>query len=280
MIQGFIIMFRETLEAALIISIVLGYLRKSGHWDHRNTVFFGLLCGIAFSIIGALIFNAVAGGIAGTGEQIFEGLTMLVGAALLTTMILWMMRQHGISREIEQKVESHITHSRKLGLFFLVFVSVLREGNESVIFLSAAGFASYDRNLGGALLGIFAAAILGYLLFIGSLRLKLGKFFALTNVLLILFAAGLVAQGLHELQGAGFVPVVIEHVWDMNPGITAPGSYPLLHEEGTIGSIAKGLFGYNGDPSLVEVVAYGAYLIVVILVWRLIRSKGSRKHPA
>ena len=79
-------------------------------------------------------------------------------------------------------------------------------------------------------------------------------------------AAVLVARGIHELQEAGLVPVLIEHAWDMNLGITTQGSYPLLHEEGYIGSIAKGLFGYNGNPSLAGVVAYGVYLTVVVLV--------------
>ncbi len=118
--------------------------------------------------------------------------------------------------------------------------------------------------------GITAAVLLGYAIFVGSMKINLKRFFNITSILLILFAAGLVAQGVHELQEAGVIPTVIEHVWDINPPVNPDGSYPVLHEQGYVGSILKGLFGYNGNPSLLELLAYGLYLLLVFGWWRRI----------
>ena len=250
MLQSFIILFRETLEVALVIGIVLGYLVRSGQREYRKSVYFGLAAGVAASVLGAVGFQLLAGGFGGRAEEIFEGITMLAGAILLTTLIVWIMRKSAQTAELERKVANRIDGSRRAGLFLLIFFAVLREGIESVIFLSAARFASGENNLLGAGLGLAAAVVLGLLLFRGALRVNLRSFFTVTNVLLILFAAGLVTGGVHELQEAGVIPIVVEHVWDINPGVVGEG-YPVLHENGLLGSIAKGLFGYNGNPSLI-----------------------------
>ena len=111
MIESFIITFRETLEVALIVGIILGYLIKTKQTKYNNIVYMGIVFGIVASIIGALLFNYLAGGFAGRAEEIFEGITMLVGALLLTTMILWMMKQKHIARELEQKVAAKISET-------------------------------------------------------------------------------------------------------------------------------------------------------------------------
>ena len=277
MLQSFIIMFRETIEAALVIGIVLGYLIRTGQREYRKSVYLGLAAGVAASVLGALGFQLLAGGFSGRAEEIFEGITMLAGAFLLTTLIIWIMRKSNTAADLENKVTNSIEGTRRAGLFLLIFFAVLREGIESVIFLSAAGFASGQTNLLGAALGLATAAVLGLLLFRGSLRINLRSFFTATNILLILFAAGLVAGGVHELQEAGLIPIVLEHVWDINPSVVGE-VYPVLHENGLLGSIAKGLFGYNGNPSLVEVVVYLLYLITVSSIWFLGRSGSSGRN--
>jgi len=266
MIQSFIIMFRETLEAALIVGIVLGYLRKSDRLRQAPAVYWGAAAGVAASVVAAYGFSRWSGGFTGRREEIFEGVLMLIGALLLTTLILWMIGRAPGSQnaDIERRVERSLAGTS--GLFLLVFVSILREGVESVIFLAAAGAGS-GQSLSGALLGLTAALILGAALFLGLIRIRLSRFFAVTNVLLILFAAGLVAHGLHELQEAGLLPVLVEQVYDINPPQTVPESYPLLHDKGHLGSIARGLFGYNGNPSLLEMAGYLAYLCGVVLLW-------------
>jgi len=271
MLQSFIILFRETIEVSLVIGIVLGYLVRTGQRDYSKSVYLGLAAGLAASVLGALGFQLLAGGFSGRAEEIFEGITMLAGAILLTTLIVWIMRKSNKTTELENKVTNSIEGTRRAGLFLLIFFAVLREGIESVIFLSAARFASGQTNLLGAALGLATAAVLGLLLFRGSLRINLRSFFTATNILLILFAAGLVAGGVHELQEAGLIPIVLAHVWDINPNVVGE-VYPVLHENGLLGSIAKGLFGYNGNPSLIEVVVYLLYLITVSSIWLLGRS--------
>ncbi len=272
MIAEFIITFRETLEAALIIGIILSYLYKTKQSKYNNVVYIGIIFGILASIIGAFLFNILAGGFEGRTEEIFEGITMLIGAVLLTTMILWMMKQKHIAKELEQKINEKVNNSHKFGLFLLVFISVLREGIETVIFLGAASFVSTNNVLFGSLVGIVAAIFLGYLIFVGSMKINIKMFFNITSILLILFAAGLVAHGVHELQEASIIPPIIEHVWDINPKVNVDGTYPLFHEKGSIGSLLKGLFGYNGDPSLIEILSYLIYIIVVIFLWRNIEK--------
>ncbi|MFX1520783.1 MAG: FTR1 family protein [Promethearchaeota archaeon] len=272
MIASFIIALRETLEAALIVGIVLSYLARTKQTKYNFVVYLGIIVGIIVSIIGAFLFVTVAGGFTGRAEEIFGGVATLVGALLLTTMILWMMKQKHIAMELEQKVATELGEAHKLGLFSLVFISVLREGIETVIFLGAVSFVSTDNTLLGAIAGILVAIILGYAIFEGSVKINLKKFFNITSVVLIFFAAGLVAYGMHELQEAGVIPTIIEHVWDINPPVNPDGSYPLLHENGYIGSILKGLFGYNGNPSLIEVLSYSVYLVLVFGLWRLERG--------
>jgi high-affinity iron transporter len=265
-------MFREALEASLIVGIVLGYLAKTKQTKYNNVVYLGVVSGVVASIFGALLFNAVAGGFTGRNEQIFEGITMLVGALLLTTMILWMMKQKHVAKELEQKVATEIKEAHRFGLFSLVFISILREGIETVIFLGAVSFVSVDNSLIGALAGLTSAILLGYIMFVGSRQINLKKFFNATSIILILFAAGLVAHGIHELQEASVVPTVVEHVWDINLPLNPDGSYPFLHEKGYVGEIMKGLFGYNGNPSLIEVISYLAYLVTIFILWRNIEK--------
>lgn len=278
MIASFIITFRETLEAALIVGIILSYLVRTKQTKYNNVVYLGVVVGIVASILGAFLFNTFAGGFSGTTEEIFEGITMIVGAILLTTMILWMMKQKQLAKELEANVKKKIALASRYGLFLLVFIAVLREGIETVIFLGAANFVSSGNGLLGAVAGIFAAIILGYLIFVGSMKINLRKFFTITSILLILFAAGLVAHGVHEFQEAGVIPVVAEHIWDINPPapLEDQGIYPTWHEKGNAGSILKGLFGYNGNPNLLEVISYIFYLGIVFAFWRRIEMRNGK----
>ncbi len=268
MFATFLITFRETLEAALVVGIVLGYLKKIHELQYRRIVWWGVAAGVGASVIGAWLFYKIAGGFEGRAEKIFEGVTMLVGAALLTTMILWVMKQRKMTEHIKAMVRQHVDEKRSAQLFGLVFVSVLREGIETVIYLNAAWFAAQNQTLGAALIGIFVAIALGYALYMGSLRMNIKKFFTISSILLILFAAGLVAHGIHEMEEAHIFPPIIPHVWDINPLTYADGAFPILHENGYIGSMLKSLFGYNGNPSLLEVLGWIGYVGAVGLIWR------------
>ncbi len=269
MLASFIITFRESLEAALIVGIILAYLSRTHGKKYYNLVYLGVVSAVIASIISAFLFNSLAGGFTGRTEEIFEGIVMIFASLLITYMILWMLKQKHIARELQAKVDKEIHEKHKFGLFFLTFINVFREGIETVIFLGAATTTSSAENpfLGG-LLGVIFAIVVGYLIFSGIKSINIKTFFNVTSILLVLFAAGLFAHGIHELQEANVVPTVVEHVWDINPPQNIDESYPLLHEKGTIGSILTSLFGYNGNPSLIEVISYLFYLSTIFVLYR------------
>ena len=256
MVASFLITLREGLEAALIVGIVLGVLRKLGYADRGRAVWAGVLAAVATSVAAAFALQAVGVAFEGRGEKIFEGVAMLVAAAVLTWMIFWMQRQgRQIEAELARDVRQATATDNAWALFSLAFVAVVREGIETVLFLTAATFsATPAQTLVGGLLGLVVAVALGWLIFAAGKRLDVRVFFRATGILLLLFAAGLVAHGVHELQEAAVLPVVIEHVWDINP---------ILDEGSVVGRFFTALLGYNGNPSLLEVAAYVLYLIVI-----------------
>ena len=266
MLESFLVTSRETLEASLVVGIVLAYLNKTNNQRYRKTVYYGIIFGVIASILAAVVFTFFAGGFEGTTEQIFEGTTMLVGAFLLTTMILWMMQQRHIAAEIEGKVEKHIQKTQPLfshiGIFMLISIAIIREGVETVIFLNAINYASGINFVGGSL-GILLAVVVGYLFFVTAKKINLKRLFSISSILLILFAAGLVAHGIHEFEEAKIVNGIIAPLFDINN---------ILNEKGIIGSFLKGLFGYNGNPSLLEVTAYVSYLVMIFILYRKIGS--------
>ncbi|MFX1299892.1 MAG: FTR1 family protein [Promethearchaeota archaeon] len=254
MIAGFVITLREGLEAALIVGIVLAFLARTGGSDRYWQVFVGVGAAIVSSVLFALGFQLLAGGFSGPSAQIFEGVTTLIAAGLLVSMIVWMERKGpSLKEELEQKTAATITAT--LGIFFIVFVAVLREGVETVIFLAA--LPSNDITIIiGSILGFIVAFGIAFAYFSQSKRFSLRTFFRITSILLILFAAGMIAYGVHELQEARVIPILIEHVWDINF---------LLPENGPLGLVLKGLVGYNGNPSLIEVIAYITALLALLV---------------
>jgi len=254
MLPSFLLSLREGLEAALIIGILLGALRKVNRPDLKSAVWAGTAAALLVSLAAGGALAALGFSLEGQVEYVFEGITMLLAAALLTWMIFWMNRQGRFLRaEMEGKVRQAAASAASRGaLFGLAFLAVVREGIELALFLTAAAFALQGGAIWlGAVLGLGTAVLLGYLVFSTTRRLDLRRFFQVTGVLLLLFAAGLVAHGVHEFNEAGWIPAVIEHVWDINP---------YLNEKSAPGEILKALFGYNGNPSLTEVLAYLAYL--------------------
>ena len=256
MFASLLITLREGLEAALIVGIVLGVLRKLGQAERSRPVWAGVLAAVGVSIVAGLGLNTLGVAFEGRGEMIFEGVAMLLAAGILTWMIFWMQRQgRQIQAGLERDVRHAATGSNTWALFSLAFVAVVREGIETALFLTAASFsATAGQTLLGGALGLIVAVVLGWLMFIAGKRLDVGVFFRVTSMLLLFFAAGLAAYGVHELQEAALLPVIVEHVWDVNH---------ILDERSAPGAFLKTLFGYNGNPSLLEVVTYATYFVAV-----------------
>jgi high-affinity iron transporter len=246
---------REGLEASLIVGIVLGYLAKTENRRYFRTIWLGTAAAVVISIAtGAGLFFTV-GELEGRAEQIFEGIAMLSAVAVLTWMIFWMRKQAvNIKRELEAKLAHAIAAGSAVGLASVVFFAVLREGWETALFLFAVSESSTPLTTGiGAVVGLAISISLGVALYMGSRRLNLRQFFTVTGILLIVFAAGLLAHATHEFQEAGILPEMIEHVWNTNA---------VVSEDSHTGSFLTALFGYNGDPSALEVGVWIAFLAI------------------
>lgn len=262
MLPGFLIGLREGLEAALIVGIVLGVLSKLGRPEFKRPVWWGVGVAIFGSLLGAMVLNSIGAKFEGSGEKIFEGITMLAAAVVLTWMIFWMQRMSGrFTQSLKANVEAAANRGKQFGLFSLAFFAVFREGIETVLFLTASAMATTgSETVIGGVAGLLVAVVLGWAIFASTVRLNIRRFFQVTSVLLILFAAGLVAHGVHELNEVGWIPAVIENVWDTNH---------ILNEDSTTGSILKAIFGYNGNPTLTEVLSYILYIVAVTTSVRL-----------
>lgn len=270
MAAAFLITLREGLEAALIVSILLAYLLRSGNRGRFRDVWLGTAVAVAVSLVGGGIIFWLAGELKGRAEPIFEGSAMLLAVMVLSYMVVWMRRQ---SRDIKHHLEAEVGTALKAGsalaLASVAFLVVVREGLETALFLFGAMRGS-DPVSGtvGSLLGLAVAVAIGYAGYRGARRLNLSTFFNVTGGLLIVFAAGLLAYGIHEFQEASLLPATIEHVWDTNH---------VLNENTGVGSFLKALFGYNGNPSLLEVVFYFGYLAIAF--WSFFRPTGAKSTP-
>jgi len=262
MLAAALLAFREGLEAALILGIMLSVLRRVNQGDRAWAVWLGAgLAGLISVGIG-LGLHVIGVTFEGRTEKIFEGAAMLLAAVVMTWMIFWMGRQGRSQQgELERSVHQAAWRSGMWALFSLAFIAVLREGVELALFLTAAAFsATAGATLVGGLAGLVVAAAMGWLLFATTVRLNVRTFFRVTSILLIVVAAGLVAHGVHELNEAGWIPSVVDHVWDINPA---------LDEDSGTGQLLKVLVGYNGNPSLTEVVAYiGYWMVILLALWR------------
>jgi high-affinity iron transporter len=264
MLPSYLLSLREGIEAALIIGILLGALRRMRRTELSPAVWMGVAGASVLSLLSGVLLTAFGLGFEGKVEAIFEGSTMLLAAGILTWMIFWMDRQARTKKgELESGVHRAVFDGGYRALSALAFLAILREGIELALFLVASLFAS---NIGGtvvgAILGLGTAVLLGWSLFVTTVRLDLRRFFRATGFLLVLFAAGLVAHGVREFNEAGWIPPLIEHVWNLNG---------ILDENSLAGSILKALFGYNGNPSFTEVLAYVVYYLAIYAVLRYSR---------
>ena len=202
-----IIMFREVLEASLIIGILYTYLKKSGNDSVLKMLWGGVFSAVALSILASILFQLIAGGFEGAASKIFEGVIMIIASIVLTTMIIWMAQNKNISEDLKKQAERSLTSGFKYGIFTLAFVAVFREGVEIILFLYAIGIKdgiSIFPSIIGSLLGLFA----GYAIFIQGVKIPLKQFFNVTSVFLVFVAAGMLTYGVHELESGGVIPYI------------------------------------------------------------------------
>ena len=275
MLALILVAFREGLEAALIVGIVLGYLKKTGQTKANRYAWAGVLGAVAISVGLAVVIQAIGAELEGRTEQIFEGVTMALAVVVLTWMIFWMSRQ---ARTLKSSIEHKLHHALDMGggwgLAAVAFAAVFREGVETALLLSATAFASQgSATILGVIVGLGLAVALGYLIYASTVRLNLRQFFNVTSVLLLFFAAGLMARSVLEFQEAQLLPTLYEHLWDTSA---------LLDESSVVGQIFKTLFGYTSQPSLESVLAYAVYCLFAFwgIRWWLDRRPVLQSKPA
>lgn len=261
MFATFVITWRETIEAALIVGILLAYLRKIGHQHEFRYVFVGTFLAVIASLLFAGFSGLVNRLLEGIGEGLFDALVLLTAVAVLTYMVVWMHHNaREIRGELQTKADQALARHQLWALGTLAFVGVFREGVETVLFLwglllqAGPAVGIWFQVLGG-LLGIALGVVTAWLFFKGFGHLDLRVFFKVTGVLLLFIAAGMLAAAGGRLVSAGLVPPLIEPVWD---------SSWLLSEHSLIGKLIAGLFGYRSRPSLVEIILYVGYFPLAI----------------
>jgi high-affinity iron transporter len=262
-----IIVFREVLEASLIVGILYTYLNQTNQKKSIPILWQGVIAALVASILGSFLFQKLAGGFQGQAEKLFEGFVMIIAAVILGSMIVWMAKNNNIAENLKDKADQALSSSKvNYGIFALAFISVFREGIETILFLYGVMMKEGSLSISLSLLGAFIGVGIGVLIFVQGKKVPLKTFFNVSSVLLIFVAAGMLAYGVHELESAGLIPNY-GRIWDINPVKLSDGSYPLFHDKGHIGSLFKGLFGYNGDPSMIELISWFLTVTGLMVMW-------------
>ena len=288
----FIIVFREVLEASLVVGIIYLLLEKSNLKDHFKKLWLGVGAAIAASIaVGYLVILAKNSLGNNSTQALFEGIFLYLTAVLIWYVIFWLSKNVSDKKELESSTLNAITIS-SWGVFFVVFFAILREGFETAIFLisslSITGTFSYI----GFFIGAILAILIGYLIVIQGRKVDIRNIFKYSTLLLVFLASGMIAYGTHEVEEYIVKSEIIEDFnsddiyrpWDiLQPKDSlsesdttfmytydgSKGKYVhLFHDKGSVGVFLKGFFGYNSNPNLPELVLWLLSLLFGLRMWR------------
>lgn len=274
MLSTALIVFREVLEAALVVSIVLAATKgvvKRGWW-----VSGGLLGGTIGAGLIALFADVISSWASGMGQEVFNACVMFVAVIMLAWHSIWMTRH---SREMAQQIlavgKAVAAGSKPLtGLSIVVGVAVLREGSEAVLFLygiAAGEPGQTPQMIIGGLLGIVGGVGLGAAMYAGLLQIPVKRLFVVTNALIVLLAAGMASQGTGYLVAAGLLPSWGDTLWDTSW---------LLRETSVVGKMLHTLIGYTARPAGIQIAAYISTLIIIVFLSRAVgHLQGAGRQP-
>jgi high-affinity iron transporter len=269
-----VIFLREGIEASMIVAILLAYLDRLGRREYFRDVFLG---------VGAALLLATGGGVAAyltissydgsRAQTIFETATYILAAAVLTYMTFW-MRNHArsISSELRSKADAAFDGKARWGLALLAFQAVGREGLETVVFTLAIIFSTSTAGaLTGAVIGLAGSLVVAFFIYRLGHKLNMSKFFTVIGCLLMVFAAGLLADTVQNLQELGWLNVLGAPMWHTGQ---------VLSEDSSFGDVLHSFFGYSDSPTPLQLLVYAAYLAVVIAAFLGLRGAlRDRKGP-
>ena len=275
MISALIIVFREVIEAGLIVGIVLA---ATAGVPHRSRA---VGMGVGAGVLGACLVAAFAGELAGlfqgSGQELFNATILLLAVSMLTWHNVW-MASHGREMARELKAAGHRVKTGErtlLALSVVVGVAVLREGSEVVLFLygiAAQGGTSASGMVVGGGLGLLAGAAVSALMYFGLLTIPAGKLFQVTSGLITLLAAGMAAQAVIFLQNGGWLEYFTATVWDTSW---------LIKEDSITGRLLHTLIGYSQAPNGAQLIAYAATILLIVALMRIVPQGGvGRAQPA
>ena len=264
--SGLLTGLREGVEAALIVSIICAYLVRTGNRRNFPTIFVGVGLAIGLSVVLGVALFVTVGTFEEPYEQLFEGITLLVAAAVVTWMLFWMRRQAAsVKGELQAAVDRALDDGSARALGLLAFVAVIREGIETSLFLTGQA-ASADQGAGsvvvGAVIGLAIALFLGVGFYQGTRRLNLASFFRWTGIALVFIAAGLLGVAVHEFIEIGMIPFGTATLFDLSAILPHdPDAGNLL------GQFLRALFGYTSTPETTTFVAWIAYVVIVLTLY-------------
>jgi high-affinity iron transporter len=261
-----VIFLREGIEASMIVAILLAYLDRLGRREHFKDVFVG---------VGAALLLATGGGVAayltiqsydGSRVQtIFETVTYIIAAVVLTYMTFW-MRNHArsISSELRSKADAAFDGKARWGLALLAFQAVGREGLETVVFTLAIIFSTSAASaLTGAVIGLAGSLAVAFVIYRLGHKLNMSRFFTVIGCLLMVFAAGLLADTVQNLQELGWLRVLDVPMWHTGQ---------LLSQDSAFGDVLHSFFGYSDSPTPLQLIVYVAYLVIVVAAFLGLRA--------
>jgi high-affinity iron transporter len=254
MVPTFVIFLREGIEASMIVAILLAALDRMGQRRHYRDVYIGVAAALLLvTVAGVVVYFTVHNYADTRGQTIFETVTYLAAAGILTYMTFW-MRAHAatISTELRAKAEKALDGKARWGLGLLAFQAVGREGLETVVFTLAIVFATSAHHvLLGGVLGLVVSLVIAYAMYHLGKRLNVAVFFKVLGMVLLFFAAGLLVDAIQNMQELGWLPVLTTTLWNT-------GHY--LSEDSALGDVFHSFFGYAESPTVGQLVVYLAYL--------------------
>jgi high-affinity iron transporter len=275
MLATLVIFLREGVEASMIIAILLAYLNRIGRREHFRDVFLGVGAALILATAGGAVAYTTIRSYDGSRVQtIFETVTYLIAATVLTYMTFW-MRSHArsLSKELRARAEAALDGRARWGLGLLAFQAVGREGLETVVFTLAIIFSTSAASaLSGAAIGLAGSLAIAFVIYRLGHRLNLSRFFTVIGVLLMVFAAGLLADSVQNMQELGWLPVLNTPMWH---------SASLLSEDSAFGDVLHSFFGYSDAPTPLQLLVYVGYLAIVIIAYLGLRAGlRTRSGPA